>query len=314
VVLRLAVLAFSTVLLGACAASHSRSLGARFITPGTPGVDFGGPSIAHSDSLQDHMKRIRHLSARTPSHTTTLGATIEASDRRLAAALLAEAVLPTAESHVRVAQEYSRLGILDSAFARFNRALLKEPEMARAHEGVARVWRDWGLPGLGLPAAYRAVYYDPGSASARNTLGTIFDGLGRFDAARTAYFAALALDPDAGWALNNLCNLEYRLGRFAEARAHCASALRIDPSSRAARNNMALTYAATGDLAQARAEFLAGGDIAAANYNMGIVRLAEGDYVSAAEAFEQAIKARPSFTAAKSRAHAARMRVLTGKP
>lgn len=313
-VLRLAVLAFSAVLLGACAAGHSRSLGGRFITPGTPGVDFGGPPVAPSDSLQDHVRKIRHLSARTPSHTTTLGATIEASDRRLAAALLAEAVLPTAESHVRVAQEYSRLGILDAALARLNRALLKEPEMARAHEGVARVWRDWGLPGLGLPAAYRAVYYDPGSASARNTLGTILDSLGRFEAARTAYSSAVALEPGAGWALNNLCNLEYRRGRFAEARAHCESALRIDPLSRAARNNLALTYAASGDLTKARAEFLAGGDLAAAEYNMGIVRLAEGDYASAAAAFEQAIKARPSFSAAKTRAHAARMRVLTEKP
>jgi protein O-GlcNAc transferase len=277
-------------------------------------MDVGGPSLVPGDSLQDHMKKIRHLSARRPSRSATFGATIEASDRRLAVALLAEAALSTAESHVRVAQEYGRLGILDAAFARFNRALLKEPGMARAHEGVARVWRDWGLPDLALAAAYRAVYYDPGSASARNTLGTILDSLGRFEGARAAYRGALALDPDAGWALNNLCNLEYRLGRFTEARAHCESALRIDSSSRAARNNLALTYAAAGDLARARTEFLAGGDVASAEYNMGIVRLAEGDYVSAATAFEQAIKARPSFSAAKSRAHAARMRVLTGKP
>ena len=38
-----------------------------------------------------------------------------------------------------------------------------------------------------------------------------------------------------------------------------------------------------------------------------------GRYLAAAEAFEQAIRARPTFTAAKTRAHDARMRVLTNR-
>jgi tetratricopeptide (TPR) repeat protein len=311
---RLSVLVFCALLLSACAARQGQSLATRFITPGKPAVDFGGPPVATSDLLQDQMKKVRHLTAQPQAHTSTFGATVEASDTRLAAALLVEAVLPTAASHVRVGREYARLGILDLAYARFNRALLKKPRMSQAQEGLARIWRDWGLPGWGLGSAYRAVYYDPASASARNTLGTILDGLGQFDDARAAYSKAVTLDPNAGWALNNLCNLEFRLGRLEEARAHCDSALLADPSLKAARNNLALTYAAAGDLGRARTEFLAAGDVAAAEYNMGIVRLAEGDYASAALAFEQAIKARPTFTAAKDRAHAAKLRMLAGKP
>jgi hypothetical protein len=61
-------------------------------------------------------------------------------------------------------------------------------------------------------------------------------------------------------------------------------------------------------------EFLAAGDPAAAEYNMGILGLAEGNDASAALAFEEAIKARPAFTAAKNRAHAARLRLLTKRP
>jgi hypothetical protein len=55
------------------------------------------------------------------------------------------------------------------------------------------------------------------------------------------------------------------------------------------------------------------GDEAAASYNMGLVHLADGDYTSAADAFETAIRLRPTFTAAKKRAHAVRLYLLTGK-
>jgi tetratricopeptide (TPR) repeat protein len=300
------------MLLTGCAARQARSLGSRFITEGEPAVDLGGPPVATSRSLHREMKKVQDLAARTPPHTSTFGATVEGSDKSLSAALLIETLLPTADSHLLVAREYERLGILDAAYSRLNLALVLEPKMSRAHEGLARIWRKWGFPASGLGPAYRAVAYDRGSASAQNTLGTVLDGLGRFDEARAAYREAAALAPDAGWALNNLCNLEYRLGRFEEARAYCESAIAVAPGLKAAHNNLALTFAATGDLVSARAEFLAAGDRATAEFNVGIVKMAEEDYVSAAQAFEEAIRARPGFTAAKTRAHTAKQRLLTG--
>jgi tetratricopeptide (TPR) repeat protein len=307
------VVVAAVLLTSGCAARHGTSLADRFITEGKTAMDFGGPRAATGDSLQVQMKKVRLLAARRPAHTSTFGVTVEASDRRLAAALLVETLLPTAESNVRVAQEYERLGILDAAYARLNRALLAAPRMAEAHEGMARIWRKWGAPDLGLGSAYRAVAYDSTSASARNTLGTLLDGLGRFDEARVAYRMAVTLAPSAGWGLNNLCNLEYRLGRLEEARRYCEAAVQVAPALTEAHNNLGLTYAAAGDTVRARAEFLAAGDTAAAEFNMGIVSLAERDFVSAAQAFEEAIKARPGFTAAKTRAHAARLKILTGK-
>jgi tetratricopeptide (TPR) repeat protein len=305
-------LMLGVLLLSGCATGHGGSLTARFVRPGEPAMDFGGPPVATSDSLQDHIRKVRHVSAAAKPRRSAFGATVEGSDRRLAAALLVEAVLPTAENHLRVAEEYRRLGVFDSAHARLNRAVQQEPHMAEAHEGLARIWRDWGLPGQALGAAYRAAYYDRRSASAQNTLGTILDALGRFGEARHAYQRALSLDPTAAWALNNLCYVEFQLGRLNEARSQCEAALRLAPNLVAAHNNLALTYAAAGDLERARQEFLAAGDSAAAEYNLGIVHLAEREYGSAADAFEQAIKARPTFTEAKARAHAARLRVLTG--
>ncbi len=176
-----------------------------------------------------------------------------------------------------------------------DRALQKEPRRAEAHEAKARIWREWGFPELGLGSAYRAVFFDPRSASAQNTLGTLLDALGHAERASEAYKRALSLDPTAAWALNNLCYSAFRGGHLGEARSWCEKALRISPKLAAAHNNLALTFAADGDLVRARTEFLAAGDPAAAEYNLGIVYLAGQEYAFAADRFEQAIKARPNF-------------------
>ena len=76
-------------------------------------------------------------------------------------------------------------------------------------------------------------------------------------------------------------------GAFALARPRA-----LDPTLTAAHNNLALTFAASGDLDRARREFLAAGDRPPRHYNLGIVHLAEREYASAADAFEEAIKPR----------------------
>ena len=308
----LVALLFGFVLLSGCA-TRNRSLTNRFIRAGEPAVDLGGPPLATSDALRRKVKKAQQAAVSTPRRQTGFGATVESSDKRLAAALLAEMVLPTTASHLRVAEEYRRIDVLDAAYERVNRALQKEPRSAVAHETLARLWRDWGMPGEGLGAAYRATYFDPRSASAENTLGTLLDALGRPEAARAAFEQALVLDPTASWALNNLCYVDLRLGRLKEAQAACAAALRLSPDFGAAHNNMGLVHAAAGEFVQARHSFLEAGDKAAADFNLGIVYLRDGDYSSAADAFEEAIQARPDFTAAKTRAHAARMRAITGR-
>jgi Tfp pilus assembly protein PilF len=260
--------------------------------------------------LKEYMATVRHLSARPITKGST-DAHTESLEPRLAAALRAAAAGPSAQTHLRVAHEYLRLGILDTAFTFANLAVRRDPRRAEAHEVLARIWRDWGFPGLGLGAAMRATYFDRTSASAENTLGTLFDALHQPAEARRAFVRALALDPRAGWVLNNLCFVELRVGRLAEARSHCEAALAIDPALSAAANNLALTFVASGDAAAAGRAFLAAGSPANAAYNRGIIHMAKRQYGPAAEAFEAAIAARPEFTAAKARAHEARMLILT---
>jgi tetratricopeptide (TPR) repeat protein len=301
--------------LAGCAtgARANASLTARFVKPGEPATDLGGPAPLTGQALRGQMKKVRQLVANTaPPRSTALGGRVENSDPRLAAALLLVAMAPSADHQLAVAQEYRRVGILDAAYDRAARAIEAEPRLAEAHEMQAKIWRDWGFPARALGAAYRAVSYAPKSVSARNTLGTVVESLGRYDDARRAFQAAADLDRSAAFPLNNLCHVELRVGRLDEARAQCEAALKRQPEFPAAHNNLALVFAASGDLVRAKQEFLLAGDVASAEYNIGIVYLADQQYGPAADSFEAAIKARPTFGAAKARAHEARVRAMSG--
>jgi Flp pilus assembly protein TadD len=312
--MRLGIALIGIVVLAGCVSGGgSGSLTARFVKQGEPATNLGGPTPPTAETLHGQMEKARQLVAKTtPPRSTSLGGRVESSDPKLAAALLLASMAPSAEHQLAVAQEYRRVGILDAAFDRVSRAIEEEPRLAEAHEMQAKLWRDWGFPARALGAAYRAVSYAPQSASARNTLGTVFESFGRFDEARRAFQAAADLDSSAAWPLNNLCHVELRVGRLDDARSRCQAALTKQPAFSAAHNNLALVFAASGDLVRAKQEFLLAGDVASAEYNIGILYLAEKQYGPAADSFEAAIKARPTFDAAKARAHEARVRAMSG--
>ena len=143
------------------------------------------PSHVPDGSLEIYTGKMRELSARAkPAPAGVLAATLEGQDPGLKAALLELRVHPGAAQHLRVAERYRRLKILDAAHDHFERARQLEPTDAAAYEGLARIWRDWGFPNLGLGDASRAVYYAPSSASAQNTLGTLLTAMGRGSDAR----------------------------------------------------------------------------------------------------------------------------------
>jgi Flp pilus assembly protein TadD len=157
------------------------------------------------------------------SNQQTMGSTIEAQDRRLGAALLEVRVAPSAAAHRAAAEEYKRLGIMDTAFDHLTAATRLDPRDAAAYDARARIWRDWGFPAWGVSDAERAVYYAPSSASAHNTLGTLLAALGNSEAARGQFEKALALDPNASFALANLCQLDRLTGRPASASVDCGT-------------------------------------------------------------------------------------------
>ncbi len=148
----------------------------------------------------------------------------------------------------------------------------------------------------------------PRSASAQNTLGTILDALGLGGRRPGGLRRRRRARPRPRWALNNLCYLEFRTGRLAEARLHCEAALQATRLL-AAHNNLALTHAAAGDLVR-RAGVPRGRRRGRRRLQHRDRASRAGRYDAAAQAFEEAIRARPAFTAAKSGRTQARMRAL----
>jgi len=200
----------------------------------------------------------------------------------------------------------------DTAYTYANRAVLQKPRFAAAHEVLARIWRDWGLPRLGIGPVSRAIYFNPASASAENTLGTLLDALAQPAEARWAFARAVAVDPRAAYALSNLCRAWRLEGNASKAADACQHALQLQPGLEPARNNLALAYEAAGDLPSALATLGASTDAARAAYNKGLLHLARREYRDALQSFDVARAERPRFREAEAIARQVRAHLREG--
>lgn len=204
----------------------------------------GSSAASERESLERYVASVRAISQEAATERRRAPVrSVESTDPVLRDALAGLAVEPTPDRHHAVAAAYLHAGIVDLAFDHFTAALRLERSDATAYDGLARIWRDWGFPHLGLSDSHRAVFYAPQSAAAHNTLGTLLQALGQPEQARREYQAALSLDPQAAYALNNLCTLGLEQGRLADARSTCRQALSIDPTLLSARRNLATLLA-----------------------------------------------------------------------
>jgi Flp pilus assembly protein TadD len=261
------------------------------VRPAPPDAAAPAPydTAAPADSLETAIGKLRELAARSsPVPRQSQGATLESLDGTLEASLLALKTFPGAESHRRVAAEYARLGVLDAAHTHYRAAIALNRRDAAAYDGIARLWRDAGLPGLALGDARRAVYYAPRSPEALNTLGTVFQALGMSGPAQRAYENALAIEPRAAYALNNLGYLALVEGNATKAIRYCRRAIAVNAALVAARHNLALAYAAAGRMDLVRQTLRDAGSVARADYNEGIINLSLGRPAAALAAFEAA--------------------------
>jgi tetratricopeptide (TPR) repeat protein len=228
-------------------------------------------------------------------------ATLELLHKQLAEAKRRQAIVSTPETERDLARQYEGLGILDAAFDHYRIALRLQPRDTTSLDAVARIWRDWGYPHLGLSSAYRAVYFSPKRAAAQNTLGTLLLQLGNVDAARERFERARQLDPEAAYPLNNMCFLELKTGRTDDAVRLCRVALDRDPTSVRSRNNLVVALAKGGDLDGATAVIHEDASSAVAAYNHGVLLLAMGKRDDARDAFARARVADPSYLPALNR-------------
>jgi tetratricopeptide (TPR) repeat protein len=241
----------------------------------------------------------------TRAAASSLTQTLESTDKALSAALTRLALAPSAPAHRRVAAEYRRRGVLDTAYTHYAKAAALDPKDADSFDALARIWRDWGFPERGLTEAYRARALAPESPVVANTIGTLLQAMGQIRPARAWYMRAVNLDAHAAYALSNVCYVLIMM-QEPDAIATCQRAVASAPKSTVARNNLALAFAAAGDIDSARQQFAKASGPAAATYNLGILYMALRDYPKAAGQFADAFRADPQFTRAAARAGQAR--------
>jgi tetratricopeptide (TPR) repeat protein len=287
-----------------CAARTER-FASKFVKPGEPTATYDDPNVAPKPTLSEYVRKLRALQSKAAPKNSFLP-TIESSNPELARALLLLGMHESAENHRLAAVAYRKAGVLDFAYRHFQRAVILEPCDGASYDGMARLWRDWGMPGVGLGDVHRALNCSKKSAEFYNTLGTILESLGQPRNAESAYRTAAALNPRATFALNNLCYLEMTRGNGPAAAQFCEAALAVDPNFAPARNNLALVEAKRGDLGSAEKRLRERSGDGVSLYNVGVLRLTERRYAEAAVAFDQAAAAQPSLTIARQRSVQAR--------
>jgi Flp pilus assembly protein TadD len=291
-------------LTGGCA-THRTGFASHFVKPGKPSVSLDDPNAAAPQAgLQEFARKVRALQSHAQPKSTLLPS-IETQNPAIQKALLLLAIHETAAEHRELAYAYRAAGVTDFALRHFQRAAALEPCDAAAYDGMARVWRDSGLPGLALGDSYRAIHCDSASAEMYNTLGTVFIALGQERNARVAFQHALAVNPRAGFALNNMCYMEVVAGHLSEAERLCRAAVAEGSTSETARNNIAALERLRGDAAGAESELLAAADSPTAEYNLGVLKFASGTFTAAAQAFDAASE-HPGMQVARRAAQQAR--------
>ena len=210
--------------LTGCATANHNALASRFIRQGN--ADRGPRRTTVGASAQPAPRApIGHAGMTSNlSRTSSSLSSFESLDGTLRDALARVTIAPTVAHHLLAARAYRRAGILDKAYDYLSASLAINGPDAAVYEEMARLWRDWGNPDLGLADAYRAVHLAPQSAATQNTLGTLLYRLGRRHEAEARFQQAVTLDANAWYALANLCHSSLARGRTREAIQQCRQA------------------------------------------------------------------------------------------
>lgn len=199
-------MALALIVMGCAARQPAFPASGRVFRPGVQRVDEGAAPRPARAPRADTVGVLPELGVRPVERPE--GVTVfEDADRPLAEALESLEVSPTAANHRAVGDAYYRAGVLDLAFEHFTMATELDPRDAAGYEAMARIWRDWGFPHLGIADAQRAVFHAPGAPGPVNTLGTLLAAMGRGDDAMECFERALRLDPGAAYAWENLCQV-----------------------------------------------------------------------------------------------------------
>jgi protein O-GlcNAc transferase len=122
------------------------------------------------------------------------------------------------------AVQFHQAGRLNEAESLYQQLLSRDPDSARACNGIAMIRFSKGEHETGLSLMSRAVELTPGQPEYHYNLGNMFNELARFDEAIASFSNAVKLNPDFIEAHTNLGSVLKDVGRLDEALAHFQAA------------------------------------------------------------------------------------------
>ena len=128
------------------------------------------------------------------------------------------------------------------------RALVIEPQSARAHFILGDAFDELGMLEAAIGEYQQALQLDPGFAMAYNDLGSVYQKQKRYEEAGRAYQAATRVDANFALAHHNLAALYQQWGLQDQAISEYQAAVRTDPNHADAHHNLGVIYLQRGRL------------------------------------------------------------------
>lgn len=177
---------------------------------------------------------------------------------------------------------------------------LPEPRLQpMTHFSAGALYEKQGCYAMAIEQYRKAIELNPAFAGAHNRLGLCYTKTGQFRLAVEVLTKASELRPKSVAVWNNLGFAQLAAGNPVAAESSLAKALAIQPMYERARTNMALALARQGRDQDALSHLEVVSPDYIALYNLGSMQLAAGRAEQARSSFEQALKVRTEFPAAR---------------
>lgn len=200
-----------------------------------------------------------------------------------------------ASARTGVARIEQLQGNYAGAVMHYEQALQIEPTSLPALIGWAQSLRLDGKPGEAAEAISRAMNIDPNNLQVLAELATIYDLTGKEALAEPLYREIIERTPRQAMAYNNLGTSYLLRKEYAEAIIQFEQAVQLSPNDKQIRNNLATAYLLHGDSETALEIFKETVGEAAAYNNVGYLLLTQGRLDDAEEALKKALQIHPQF-------------------
>jgi protein O-GlcNAc transferase len=204
-----------------------------------------------------------------------------------------------AKAHYNLGGALHELGQLDESVKSYESSLLIEPDYAQAYNNLGNVFRELGQLDDSLSCYKKSIKLDPNYAEAFFSASIIFQDLGQFEDMVEYLEQVLILKPNFSEAHNYLGSALKELGQYTKAISSYQKALEIEPNYLEVHNNLGNAFKNNGELEKAIESYqkalTISPDYPTLHNNLGNALKEFGEIETAIKCYKKAIDINPDF-------------------